>query len=135
MCELTALAAEKLARDERAARLQALEDCRFYDRLRPRVEERLAAIREGVVPPGKETPERFPGEERLAELMLHKSDLANAAFTVINFANRHDRLRYLRGGPAGGGANGNNDRDALLRETLERGGVYNDRNFFIEVIK
>ena len=39
------------------------------------------------------------------------------AYTVISFAKTTDRLRYLRGG---------SDREAVVREALERGGVYTD---------
>ncbi len=141
--ELAVLAAERLARDERAAWLEARNACHFFDLIRPRAEARLAAIRAGVVLPGKQTAERFAGEERLAQMTLREADFADAAYTVISFARLPDRLRYLRGCARGGATVGVSggaqddaryDRDSLLLETLQRGGVYNDRNYFHEVV-
>jgi hypothetical protein len=134
--ELAVLAAERFAQQERAAGHEALEACRDYDRIRARAEARLAESRAADVvsgsgaPPGRvvvfknETPERFPGEEQLAELAIRAADFADAAYTVIAFGSRDDRMRFLRGGT---------EREAVIREAIERGGAYTDRKFFMEI--
>jgi hypothetical protein len=50
-------------------------------------------------------------------MALSDTDRADAAYTVISFARLRDRLRFLRGG---------SEREAVVREALERGGVYTD---------
>jgi hypothetical protein len=100
--------AKSLADAELIAYREARDACYTYDRIRKSARVRLEAIRAGG-------PERFRGERRLAEIALRDADSADAAFTVISFARLCDRLRYLRGGP---------QREAVVREALERGGVH-----------
>jgi hypothetical protein len=100
--------AQTLAEEERVAYREARDACYTYDRIRENVSVRLEAIRAGG-------PERFLGEIRFAEMALREAQRADAAFTVISFARLRDRLRYLRGG---------SEREAVVREALERGGVY-----------
>jgi hypothetical protein len=111
---------------ERAALLDARDACRFFDDLRPIAEARLAEIRAGVVLPGRKAPERFGGEARFAEMALREADLADAAYTILAFANARDQARFMCGA---------RQRDAVLRETLKRGGVYNDRKFFMAIVR
>jgi hypothetical protein len=111
--------AEALARAERIAWREAQDICHTFDRIRPRAEARLAAIRAGAA-------ERFLGERRLCELALRDAERADAAYTVVSFADRRERLRYLRGG---------SELETVLRETLERDGVYGERGHFFEVLR
>jgi hypothetical protein len=113
--ERAARAAETLARAERAAWGEARDACLRNDR----AEARLAAIRAGA-------PERFLGEQRLCEMALRDAGRADAAYSIVSFAERCDRLRYLRGG---------SERESVLRETLKRGGVYGERGHFFEVLR
>jgi hypothetical protein len=124
--QLAAKDAKILDEHERAAFLEARDACRIFDGIRPRAEARLAEIRAGVVLPGRKAAERFAGEARLAEMALREADLADAAYTILAFANARDQARYMRGG---------GKRDAVLRETLKRGGVYNDWKFFIGIVR
>ncbi|MFZ0818544.1 MAG: hypothetical protein WAM91_00625 [Candidatus Acidiferrales bacterium] len=134
--ELAACAAGILAQRERAAWLEARDACHAFDRIRPKAEARLAAIRAGIVFPGRQTPERFAGEARLAEMALREADLADAAYTIISFASAPERMRYVRACAQRDGAeHDSSPLDSLLRETLKRGGVYDDRHFFMEVVK
>jgi hypothetical protein len=134
--EHAARTADKLARDERAALNEAAENCRDYNHIRQKAEARLAAIRAGVILPGRQAPERFPGEARLAEMALREADKADAAYTIIGFASARERMRYvLACAQRDGAAHDSRALDALLRETLDRGGVYTDRNFFREIVK
>jgi hypothetical protein len=118
--------AKILDEHERAAFLDARDACCAFDNIRPRAEARLAEIRAGVVLPGRKTSERFAGEARLAEIALREADLADAAYTIVAFANARDQARYMRGG---------DKRDAVLRETMKRGGAYNDRKFFMAIVR
>jgi hypothetical protein len=124
--QLAAKDAKILDEHERAALLEARDACGAFDNIRPRAAARLAEIRAGVVLPGRKTSERFLGEARLAEMALRQADLADVAYTIIAFANARDQARYMRGG---------GKRDAVLRETLKRGGVYNDRKFFMAIVR
>jgi hypothetical protein len=117
--ERAARAAETLSRAERAAWREARDACHAFDSIRPRVEVRLAAFRAGAS-------ERFLVEQRLGEMALRDADRADAAYTIISFAGRRERLRYLRGGA---------ERDSVIRKTLERGGVYGERGHFFEVLR
>jgi hypothetical protein len=100
--------AELLADAERIAWREVRDSCHAFDWIREAVTARLEAIHAG----GRE---RFHGEERLAQMALRDADLADAAYTLISFAQLHDRLGYLHGG---------HEREAFVREALERGGVY-----------
>jgi len=100
--------AARLADAERGALWEARDACRAFDRIRPNSSARLEAIRAG-------SSERFRGERQLAERALREADRADAAYTVIAFAKRDDRLRYLRGG---------HEREAVIREAMARGGVF-----------
>jgi len=100
--------AERLAVAERIALRDACDACHRYDRIRRNANARLDALRAGG-------PERFPQEQQIAETVLRQADRADAAFTVIAFAKWSDRLRYLRGG---------SEREAVILEALECGGVY-----------
>ena len=111
--------ARLLVAEERLAWREARDACHTYDRIQPRAEARLRAIRSGAA-------ERFAGEARLAEMALREAERADVAYTVISFARRSDRFRYLRGGL---------DRVVVLRETLERGGVYTQRGHFQGIVR
>lgn len=100
--------AELLADAERIAWREVRDSCHAFDWIREAVTARLEAIHAG----GRE---RFHGEERLAQMALRDADWADASYTVISFARLRDRFRYLRGG---------SEREAVVREGLERGGVY-----------
>lgn len=100
--------ARRLTEAEHVAWREAQDACFEYDRIRPRASQCLDAIRAG----GRD---RFSGERRLAEMALSEADRAGAAYTVISFAQLRERFRYLRGG---------SEREAVVRETIERGGVY-----------
>jgi hypothetical protein len=102
--------AVRLVQTEREQWREAREACFAFDRIRPAADARLNAILGG-------NREQFPGEGKLAEMAICDADKADARYTVICFANRHDRLRCLRGGP---------EREAVIREAVERGGVYTE---------
>jgi hypothetical protein len=93
---------------ERAAWRAARDACHAFDRVRPKAIARLKALNGGA-------PERFPGERRLAEMALHDASRADAVYTILSFARLQDRLRYLRGGF---------EREGVIRESIERGGIY-----------
>jgi hypothetical protein len=101
---------DRAAHAEHAAWREARDACHMYDRIRPKARARLEAIRSG-------SPERFRGERQLAEMALREADRADVAYTVIAFAKRRERLRYLRGG---------DEREAVIREAIARGGVYTE---------
>lgn len=111
--------AAKLTEAERDAWEGAHEACLLFDRIRPRARARLDAIRTG-------DRERFGGERRLAEIALRDADRADAAYTIVSFANLRDRLRYLWGG---------SERESVVREALVRGGVHVERGHFQEIVK
>ena len=100
--------AARLAQAERRAWLEARDACHNFDRIRPFAQRRIAAIRAGA-------DERFTGERVRAEMALRAADEADAAYTVVNFARLIDRLRYLHSEA---------EREAVVREAAERGGVY-----------
>jgi hypothetical protein len=102
--------ARRLARAEHVAWREAQDACFAYDCIRQNINRRLEAIRAGEH-------ERFLGERRLAEMGLRAADRADASYTIISFAPLRDRLRFLRGGI---------EREAVVREAVERGGVYTD---------
>ena len=114
--------ARRLAKAEHVAWRDAQDTCFAYDCIRQNVNRRLETIRAGAR-------ERFLGERLLAEMALRDADRADAAYAVISFARLRDRLRYLRGG---------SEREAVLREALERGGVYTGRcggRHFQEIVR
>jgi hypothetical protein len=51
----------------------------------------------------------------------------SAAYTILSFAGRRERLRYLRGSDA--------EREAMVRETLARGGVRDNLGYFQEILR
>lgn len=102
--------AKRLVEAEHVAWREARDSCYEFDWIRGAAIARLEAIRAG----GQE---RFLGERQLAEIALRDADWADASYTVISFARLRDRFRYLRGG---------SEREAVVREALERGGVYTD---------
>jgi len=102
--------ARRLAESERIAWREARDSCHVFDWIRQVATARIEALRAG-------SRERFLGERRLAEMAFSDADRADASYTVISFARRRDRLRYLRGGV---------ERDSVVREALERDGVYTD---------
>lgn len=122
------------ARAEREARYMAdlervswsacLEQCRSCDRTLGYIRQRLAEISSGAR-------ERFAGERKLAEYALPQVEQwalrFDVIYTVLSFANLRDRWRYLRGSDA--------EREALIREVLERGGVFTDRGCFQEILR
>jgi hypothetical protein len=108
--EEAAREAQRLAEAEHAAWREALDSCSSFDWIRQAVTARLKAIR-------AKDRERFLGEGRLALMALRDADWADAAHTIISFARMCDRFRYLRGG---------HEREAVVREALERHGVYTD---------
>jgi hypothetical protein len=111
--------AETLTRAERAAWREARDACHAFDRIRSRVQARLSAIRAGAS-------ERFLGERRLCEMVLRDAERANAAYIIISFARRREKILYLHGGV---------ERDSVLRDTLKRGGVYGERGHFFETLR
>ena len=111
--------ARRLADLECLAWSEAQDVCFLFDRIRRSVNSRLMAIHSGA-------PERFLGEQKLAEMALCAADRADAAYTVISFARLRDRLRYLRGG---------SDRESVVREALERGGIYTERHYFQGILR
>jgi hypothetical protein len=100
--------AERLAVAEHVSWREARDSCYVFDWIRRAAIARLEAISVG----GNE---RFLGEERLAQMALRDADWADAAYAVVSFASLGDRLRYLHGG---------SERAAVVREALERGGVF-----------
>lgn len=102
--------AAHLAHAEHAALREARDACHAFDRIRRNASARLDAIRAG-------SPERFRGERPFAEMALREADRADAAYTIISFAKRRDRVRYLRGG---------DEREAVIGEAIARGGVYTE---------
>ncbi|MGC1907748.1 MAG: hypothetical protein WA715_28260 [Candidatus Acidiferrum sp.] len=115
--------AVRLANAERGEWRIAREDCLQLERIRRDATERLIAIGSG----GKT---RFRDEAALAELALRDVETwelhDSAVYTIISFANRRDRLRFLVGGA---------DREAVMREALAQGGVYTERGYFQEILK
>jgi hypothetical protein len=115
--------AVRLVEAERVAWREAREGCLQLERIRRDANARLDAIREG----GQT---RFPGECALAQIALRDLETwelrDSAAYTIVSFAGRRNRLRFLRGGA---------DREAVMRETLAHGGVYTERGYFQEILK
>jgi hypothetical protein len=118
--------AVRLARLEHEEWLTARDECLQLEQLRRSANTRLKAMSLGRA-------ERFCGEPALAQMALR--DIVqwgvngSAAYTIISFANRYDRLRYLRNGVA---------REAILAKTMERGGVYTDAfggRHFMEIVR
>jgi hypothetical protein len=121
--EKAACEAERLAQAERITWREARESCLQLERIRRSATVRLKAIVTG-------SRERFPGERELAEMALREVDgwglWDSTAYTVISFAGRRGRFRFLRGGA---------EREAVIGEAVKRGGVYNERGHFIEVLR
>jgi hypothetical protein len=115
--------AVRLAEVERLAWREARADCLQLERIRLTAQTRLEAIIVGGS-------ERFLGECELAEMALRDVEVwelrDSAAYTIVSFACRRNRLRFLRG---------RHERDGVMRETLTRGGVYTERGYFQEILK
>lgn len=113
----------RLAEAERTAWFEARDRCLQLERIRRNVKARLSAILRGG-------PERFSGERKLAEMALNDVEKweprDSTAYTIVSFARLRDRLRYLWGG---------SEREAIIVETLKRGGVYNEHGFFMEILR
>jgi hypothetical protein len=121
--ERAAREAVRLAEAELVAWREAQEGCLQLERIRRDANARLDAIREG----GQT---RFPGEYVLAQMALRDVETwelrCSAAYTIVSFAGRRNRFRFLRGGA---------DREAVMREMLAHGGVYTERGYFQEILK
>jgi hypothetical protein len=122
--ERAAREARRVAEMERVAWRAARDRCLQLEKIRRNAQRRIAAIVAG-------SSEKFAGERAWAEAALREvarcEPRDSAAYTIISFAGRRDRLRYLRGSDA--------DREALVRETLARGGVRDDRGRFQEILQ
>jgi hypothetical protein len=90
----------------------------------PAERARLTALAEGA--PQRRPREMWIGVQALRALNFFQP-LADAAYTLLSFASARERLRFLRGGPA--------EREALLRDTLTRGGVLDHRGRFQEILR
>jgi hypothetical protein len=116
--------AEQIAALEHLEWLVTGHECRRLDKLRPLVRRRVTALAEGA-------PERFPREMHSGILKLaslsHDAPLFDAAYTLLSFAGKRERLRFLRAGRA--------EREAILRQILVRGGVRDDRGRFQEILR
>jgi hypothetical protein len=115
--------AVRLAEAECVAWREAQADCLQLQRIRRSAKRRLESII-------AESPESFSGERELAEMALRDVEAwelrDSAAYTIVSFARRRDRLRYLRGG---------SERVAVMREALEHGGAQTERGHFQEILK
>jgi hypothetical protein len=114
--------AVRLAEAERVVWRKAQADCLQLERIRRNAKKRLEAIIAG-------DSERFAGERELAEMALRDVKTwelrSSAAFTIVSFACRRERLRYLRGG---------SECEAIIRKASERGNVYTDQGYFQEIL-
>ena len=124
IAELAQQEAGRIVALEHTEWLAAGDECRRLDKSRRNARARLTAVAEGA-------PKRWPREMWIAAQALHALNFfqppADAAYTLLSFASARDRLRFLRGGPA--------EREALLRDTLTRGGVFDDRGRFQELLR
>ncbi len=115
--------AVRLAEAERVAWRETRENCLQVERIRRRATARIEAIRHG----GRE---RFTGERALAVIAMREVEMwelrDSTAYTIVSFARLRDRFRYLRGGA---------EREAVIRETLTRGGVNTERGYFQGILK
>jgi len=116
--------ARRLASMEREAWTEAHDRCLQLEKIRRQARARLAAIADG-------SPQRYPRERATAVIALREvarcEPRDSAAFTLLSFASARERLCFLRSGPA--------EREALLRATLARGGVFDDRGRFWEILR
>lgn len=117
-------AALRMAELERIAWREARDRCLQLEKIRRNAQRRVDALNQGSA-------ERFLGERALAEMALREvarcEPRDSAAYTIVSFANLRDRLRFITGSDA--------DRETLLRETLARGGVYDERGCFMEILR
>lgn len=115
--------AVKIAQAEHTAWCEARDCCLQLERIRRSAKSCLKAIVAG-------SRERFREKRELAELALREVERwelrESAAYTVVSFARRRDRLRYLRGG---------SERETVIHEAIKRGGVYDERGHFVEVLQ
>lgn len=121
--ERAAREARRIAEMERVAWRAARDRCLQLEEIRRNARRRIAAIADGF-------PEKYAGERAWAEAALREvarsEPYDSAAYTILSFAGRRERLRYLRGSDA--------DREAMVREALARGGVRDDRGHFQEIV-
>lgn len=109
---------------EHAAWLAAGDECRRLDTSRRNARARLTALAEGAA---KRSPrELWIGVQALDALNFFQPR-ADAAYTLLSFSSARERLRFLRGSPA--------EREALLRDILTRGGVFDRRGRFQEIVR
>lgn len=125
IAELAQQEAEQIAAQERAEWLAAGEECRRLDKELRNARARIAAVADGA-------PKRWPreiamGVQVLGSYQNYFLPMADATYTLLSFAGKRERLRFLRAG--------REEREAMLREVLARGGVYNDRGFFQEIVR
>jgi hypothetical protein len=124
IAELAQQEAGRIVALELAEWLAAGDECRRLDKSRRNARARLTAVAEGA-------PKRWPREMWIGVQALHALNFiqprADAAYTLLSFASSRDRLRFLRGGRA--------EREALLRDTLTRGGVFDRRGRFREILR
>lgn len=115
--------AVRLVEAERTAWIDAQDSCLQLEHIRRNAKARLSAIRSG-------SPERYSGERKLAEMALNDVQKIeprdSTAYTIVSFARLRDRLRYLRGG---------SEREAIMAETLKRGGVHTESGYFMEILR
>jgi hypothetical protein len=124
VAELAQQEACRIAALEHAEWLAAGDECRRLDKSRRNARARLTALAEGAPP--RWPREMWIGVQALGALNFFQPP-ADAAYTLLSFASARDRLRFLRGGRA--------EREALLREILTRGGVFDDRGRFQEILR
>ncbi len=122
--ERAAREARCIAEMERVAWRATRDRCLQLETIRRHARRRIVAIADGV-------PEKYAGERAFAVAALREVARCephdSAAYTILSFAARRDRLRYLRGSDA--------DREAMVRETVARGGVRDDRGHFQEIVR
>ncbi len=124
IAELAQQEATRIVALEHAEWLAAGDECRRLDKSRRNARARMAALAEGA--PRRQPHEMWIGVQALAALNLFQPP-ADAAYTLLSFAGKRERLRFLRASRA--------EREAILRETLARGGVFNDRGYFQEILR
>jgi hypothetical protein len=116
IAELAQQEAGRIVALEHAEWLAAGDECRLLDKSRRNARARLTALAEGA-------PQRWPREMwtgvKALDALNFFQPRADATYTLLSFSSARDRLRFLRGGPA--------EREALLRDTLTRGGVFDRR--------
>ncbi len=112
---------------ERFAWRAARDRCLQLEKIRRNAQRRLDELASAAA----DSPEKFRGERAWAQAALREVARCephdSAAYTILSFSSRRDRLRYLRGS--------DEERAAMVRETLARGGVRDERGHFQEVVR